>query len=79
MEQPVTELPSEISVREQAEAAGRGKILPVGAYPDIDALREYVQAFLMAERHQEDEALAMAKTKATEMDFWLRSHRGRIA
>lgn len=56
-----------------------GKILPVGAYPDIDALREHIQAFLKAERHQEDEALAMAKTKATEMDFWLRTHRGRTA
>lgn len=73
----MSDLPQEISVREQAEAAGRGKILPVGAYPDIDALRDHLQAFFRAEKHQEGEALAMAKTKATEMDFWLRTHRGR--
>jgi hypothetical protein len=73
----MTDLPETITVKEQAQASGQGKILPIGAYPDIDQLRDHVRAFLMAEQHQGGEALAMAKTKATEMDFWLRTHRGR--
>jgi hypothetical protein len=73
----MTDLPETVTVEEQAKAAGQGKILPIGAYPDLDRFRETVQAFLRSEQPQHGEALAMAKTKATEMDFWLRTHRGR--
>lgn len=73
----MSDLPTEITVQQQAQAAGQGKILPPGAYPDIDDLRDRIQAFLMAENPQSSEALMMAKVKATEMDFWLRTHRGR--
>jgi hypothetical protein len=73
----MSDLPETISVEEQARAAGMGKILPVGAYPDIDQLRDHIQTFFKAERNQDNHALAMAKTKAAEMDFWLRAHRAK--
>lgn len=75
----MTDLPERITVEEQAHAAGKGTILPVGAYPDIDRLRDFIKTFLMAEKNQDATALAIAKTKAAELDFWLRTHRSRIA
>lgn len=74
----MSDLPEKITVQEQAQAAGMGKI-PVGAYPDIDALRDQIDHMLQAERPQNSHALIMAKVKATELDFWLRTHRGKHA
>jgi hypothetical protein len=72
----MTDLPETISVKEQAEAAGKGKILPIGAYPDIDELRDHIQSFLRQERPRHDQALAVARTKADELIYWLRANRG---
>jgi hypothetical protein len=74
----MTDLPTEISIAEQAEKAGRRTqaILPVGAYPDLDTLREHVQTFMPDGKSQ---AGMMARAKAMELDFWLRASRQRAA
>jgi hypothetical protein len=70
------ELPEVITVAEQAQAAGRktGDILPPGAHPDLDALRDHIRGFLPDGTSQ---AAMMAKSKAEELLFWLRAARNR--
>lgn len=69
------ELPETITVAEQARAAGRQDIRPPGA-DDIDAFRTQCFGFINGQSGS-SEALAMAKTKADEMVFWLRRARER--
>jgi hypothetical protein len=74
----MSDLPTEISIAEQAEKAGRRTqaILPAGVYPDLDALREHIKDFMPDGKSQ---AGMMARAKAMELDFWLRAGRQRAA
>jgi hypothetical protein len=71
----MSELPTEISVAEQAAAAGRipGKILRPGENQDIDEMRNQVRAFINT--LPEGRARSLAYTKLDEMDFWMRETR----
>ena len=70
----MSELPEPQSLAQMAEAAGKKTILPPGADPDIDALRDHIMGFLNNELVQNHGAM-MAKTKAQELIFWVRSSR----
>jgi hypothetical protein len=77
----MTDLPDTVTVEEQAQAAGRKPqgILPVGAYPDLDEFRDRVMGFLQSQPHADGSVpLMMAKSKAGELDYWLRAHRNRL-
>jgi hypothetical protein len=69
----MSELPTEISIAEQAEAAGRQKILPPGAHPDIDEVSERTKAFIR--QLPEGHARSLAMTKLGEMIYWMRETR----
>ena len=68
-----SELPETISIAEQAQASGR-QILPPGADPEIDALREHCRGFIAAmPGDPKAHGIIMAKTKLEELIFWLRA------
>ena len=66
-------LPKEISVREQAEAAGRAAIRPLGDVDEIDRLRQHCSSAIDA--LGAGDGSAMARTKLAEMIFWMRAQK----
>jgi len=67
-------LPETVTVYEQAQGAGQGKIDMPGADPDLDDLRDRIEGF-MPPRHTQHGMMASAK--ADELVFWLRAYRQR--
>ena len=71
------EAPEPIGLGQMAERAGRGQTKPIGSDPDIAEFKATVFRFIDAMDGLKIDRvkLAMAKSKAEEMVFWMRSAR----